>query len=466
MFKTMLSLVENFEKRGFSPEKLFLFLGLVFGLIWVILVPPFEAPDDPRHYIRAYMVSEGRVLVKNNDDKKAMGEDFPVEILQMYDATGADQVKFHPNEKQSLDKLKAAFAVKASSGQKVFLDISNTGLYSPLVYAGPAAGIFLGRILDLPLLYGYYLGRLGNLIVLLLLGYWAIRFTPVLKWTMFVFCLMPILFNEAASNSSDVTVIGISLLFIAYVFYLAFDEKVKCIDRKHFYGMIGFMIALGLAKSAYVPLCVLYFLIPVQKFSSGKRFFSYGVGLICLAGITSALWGLTFRGVHVPFPEGIEPINQLQQILLHPLHFLKLVALTTGPLSKRVFNMGWLDTPLPLCVGFVYTIAAFLPCLGKLEMTESERTWRGVFMLVVVFLMYVEVHAALYMSWMQPFGDQVNGVQGRYFLPFGILFFSGMYFLNIRELFSQMKKHLTFTYFLIFMFMLLIATHTIFSRYY
>jgi hypothetical protein len=42
-----------------QPDKLFLFLAVPFGLIFLLLSAPFQAPDEFVHFYRAYDVSEG-----------------------------------------------------------------------------------------------------------------------------------------------------------------------------------------------------------------------------------------------------------------------------------------------------------------------------------------------------------------------------------------------------------------------
>ena len=34
-------------------------LALLFGSIFVFLIPPFQSPDEPNHFLRAFQVSEG-----------------------------------------------------------------------------------------------------------------------------------------------------------------------------------------------------------------------------------------------------------------------------------------------------------------------------------------------------------------------------------------------------------------------
>ena len=45
--------VKNIEKR-------FIYLSLIIGMIFMILTPPFQAPDENNHFKKAYVISRGK----------------------------------------------------------------------------------------------------------------------------------------------------------------------------------------------------------------------------------------------------------------------------------------------------------------------------------------------------------------------------------------------------------------------
>src|SRR4028119_531544 len=44
------------------PDRFFLLAGLLFGLAFAVVTPPFQAPDEPAHFYRSYAISEGDLL--------------------------------------------------------------------------------------------------------------------------------------------------------------------------------------------------------------------------------------------------------------------------------------------------------------------------------------------------------------------------------------------------------------------
>ncbi|MER3433396.1 MAG: hypothetical protein C4288_08190 [Leptolyngbya sp. ERB_1_1] len=45
-----------------SPERAFLILSLIFGMMFIIALAPFQSPDEPAHFYRAYQLSEGKII--------------------------------------------------------------------------------------------------------------------------------------------------------------------------------------------------------------------------------------------------------------------------------------------------------------------------------------------------------------------------------------------------------------------
>ena len=52
-----------------SPARIFATVGLFFGFVLLLIVPPFQSPDEYNHFYRAFQVSEGHWFpekIKNN----------------------------------------------------------------------------------------------------------------------------------------------------------------------------------------------------------------------------------------------------------------------------------------------------------------------------------------------------------------------------------------------------------------
>ncbi|HUM48352.1 MAG TPA: DUF2142 domain-containing protein, partial [Chitinophagales bacterium] len=51
------------------PQYVFLTLALSLGAIFIAVTPPFQAPDEPEHFYRAYKISEGYLIGQQQDNR-------------------------------------------------------------------------------------------------------------------------------------------------------------------------------------------------------------------------------------------------------------------------------------------------------------------------------------------------------------------------------------------------------------
>jgi len=68
-----------------APQNVFFLIGLIFGLIFVCLVPPLLAPDEWTHFQRAYYTSEGNmraeIAYSPGSGRKVVGGMMPKSFL-------------------------------------------------------------------------------------------------------------------------------------------------------------------------------------------------------------------------------------------------------------------------------------------------------------------------------------------------------------------------------------------------
>lgn len=150
----------NYHIPHLSIHKVFLFAALFWGITLLFLVPPYQVPDEPAHFYRAWQVSlfDFKPEVRNN----RLGGELPVSLQDFYST-----IMVTPGDKE--DKLtgtmlEAASKIKLNPEQTKFYTFPNTALYSPVPYIPQAIGIGIGRVLKLSPLAVFYLARLFNFI--------------------------------------------------------------------------------------------------------------------------------------------------------------------------------------------------------------------------------------------------------------------------------------------------------------
>ena len=401
------------KKFYLQPEIVFLFLGIVFGVIFLLIIPPFHVPDEPDHYMKAVHVSEGEFIYQQS---------------------------------------------------RLFIN-----LYSPIAYFMPALTILIGKLLNLSNLLVFYLGRLVNVLLYILIIYIAIKLTPILKWGFVLLALMPMSINEAASYSIDGFTIAISLLLIAYFFKLAFDNEIKKIKPKDILIISTLGILLVLSKQIYVLLLLLFFIIPSDKFVNKKNRFISLAYIFLPSVIVYLVWLNLINGIYVPMSDQISPSHQISYILSHPINFLS-TFFNTMILNYHYYLVtfvgffGWvdvgLDTPLPDII--VYAYLAVLILSAVLDGKEFKiNNYQKLISLIIFLIMGILIFIMEYLLWTKVGNNIINGIFGRYFIPFTPLLL--ILFLNNRKI-DVKYKNLGLTIFMVLT--LFISVIIILNRFY
>jgi len=456
-----------------SPERVFLVFALCWGSILVFLNPPFQVPDEPVHFFKAFQVSEGIFFAE--PDGITLGGELPVSLSEfvkcwsklVVDKHGCVDAGYHTG---SLD-------IPLNPRVTQFTAFPNTGHYSPIPHIPQAAGIFLGRILNLPVIFIFYLGRLFNLIAWTILLFIAIKNIPVYNWLLTLLALMPMTIYLAASLSGDATTIALSFLFISLVLKHTFSIEGE-MTRKEYVALLLVAMLLPLAKSAYTSIVLLCLMIPVSKFGSIKKYITKNLILLTLTGlvfivnsiITSHMLNLIdFVMVLKKYSDlpQINPNAQFEYILTHPLLFLSTVCRSfwIGKnllIKSHVGGFGWNLDSLPLIYYYLYYFS--LLAFAVLETGKSIKfLWKQKILIFFSFFVGLLVFSTLmYMSWGGVGAASFQIIQGRYFIPLAPLF----WFLFYNRCFFVPESILRKAAMVIFLFSMINTLNTIILRYY
>lgn len=417
--------------KSLNPQYVFIILGLIYGIAFLILVPPFQVPDEYEHFYKAWDVGNGNFIPEKIGDKA--GVSIPESVKIMTDNVYQEWKYFVLNNQKMDMGYLLNFSLHGYNNANVFVDISKYAVitYSPLPYLASALSIDVGKAFDLSPLVLVYLGRLGNLILWLFIVYLAIRITPVFKWGFLAISLMPMALFQAASLSADVLAISLSFLTIAIFLKLALDENIKKITTKHILILISISLLLGLAKLPYIMLILLFFLIPSKKFDNKKSMFMIFGLMFLLAVLIIALWNFMVNGLYMPLDPGISLKDQLFYILMHPLDFVQALLNTSsayaGELPTVVIgNWAYADTPLPNWMYGVYLFALVLITAfdkSHFKMNIKQRyILLGLFLLITLTIFVLE-----YLTWTYTGAQVIHGIQGRYLIPILPLLFLSLY---------------------------------------
>jgi uncharacterized membrane protein len=423
-----------------KPEKIFAITGAIFGILFLLITPPFQVPDEANHFYRAFQITDLQIIGRNQDNKS--GGFMPQSIVTM--VTEFSQPRILGNQvKQEPEKIwKFTKSSATEADKKVFIDFPNTVIYSPIPYIPQSIGISIGRILVVPPILLVYLGRIVNLFAWISLVYCAIKITPIHKWLFFLLALTPMSLFQSASLSADAATNGLSFLLIATLLNYAFSPQSQLSNLQ----IASIFLMTGLisqCKIAYLPLFNLYLILPITKLGNSKvRYWSIFILLILFNLATSGFWGLLIKKLNIPFPEIISPSKQLLFVLSHPIQYLQILGKTIWMnahtnIEQFIGVLGWLDTGLPNFQINLYLLALLIVSLIGGSMTVKISLKQKIVIFAILTLNFLFIMSLLYLSWNPVGSKSIEGLQGRYLIPLSPLIF--LLFNNQKLSFNRTK---------------------------
>ncbi len=405
--------------RWLRPETVFVTLGLAAGLFMALVTPPFQAPDENTHFLRAFQLLEGRLIAQRRGEH--VGGLLP---LSLYSTWARFQyIPFHPLTKASMNMLRQDLWQPVAMEPRCFIRFSNTAIYTPVVYLPQMAGMVLGRATIGSALGMMYLGRLANLACWIMLIYLAIRTTPVFKWAVVLIGLMPMALFLGASLSADVTTNALAILLVAVILRTRLAEAGP-MSLKERILVLAMCMLLSVSKQIYCPLVLLIVLIPRESFGGRNRKLVY-CGIVLAASVVLTLaWAYIIRDILVGGPVA-KPDEQMSYVLSQPWGYAATYVRTL--LKEGVLNvlqfvgfLGWLDTRLPNWIYMSYPAMLVLAGLtgsgGRTILSLRSK-------LLILSLCLFEcllISTLQYVTWSPLKHDVIAGVQGRYAIPLAL----------------------------------------------
>ena len=409
----------------------FIILALLFGGLFVFLIPPFQSPDESNHFLRAFQVSEGHLFPEKTNQR--LGAELPTSLSQVCDSFL--YLRLPPNARLNASTLFRLLKKPLQAEQRQFTDFANTAIYSPTAYLPQATAIALLRPLGATPLQLLYAARLANLLVWVLLVSAALRILPFMQDAVATLALFPASLVIAASAGADVFTNGLCWWLIAT--FLA--KRPMALDWQQ-YAAAGIV---ALNKLITVPVVFLSLLLEKSKWKS--------VGLILMAGVFALFWAVLSRNWFIPYDEyhpafrdtqtlnsGVNPTRQMAFVLENPLYFIQVTVTSLfdalpSLAAHLTGKFGWEKNYLPA----PFILMLWLALAGLVVSAENPLKKRERLGLFAVVFMYVWAFAfTMYALWCAVGSEQLHNWQGRYFvpvLPLVLLIVGGSWWLKWRQ---------------------------------
>jgi uncharacterized membrane protein len=405
-----------------SLAALYLAMTLTVGLILIVLVPPFQVPDEPQHFERAYELSQGQVWSTVNAGRA--GAYLPSSVVDFIDCFPTRQGDGGPRKAVLGGGCKQA-VLESRGGGRNFVSFEGAAFYSPIAYIPQVLGIAIGKVLGLGIYKQFLAARLMNLLASASIIGIALCLAPTVAPLVMVVALLPMSLFELASASPDALTIGSSLCYFA--------GAIRACKRGRWGSEVGALACLCAIcflslKPVYAPILLL----PLsQTLLSKEKWRPVGLVSMVIAAVAIASTILWLRSassafkLHIP---GVDPTRQLAFLLSHgpvipSLIFSTLLQKGAVYIDSMFGVLGWWNIILPSQIYACCAISCFSAAVFVSFRSASATMWINSFSALMISLAVILlILLAMYLVWSKVGAITISGVQGRYFLPIAPIF--------------------------------------------
>jgi uncharacterized membrane protein len=405
-------------------QRLFLAIGAPTILLLCFITGPFEVGDEPAHYMRMVSVADGHwlpVVSPPDAPKKAAGTYEDAAVAGM--ASRSQDVVGWYKHPHSIAELREKSAVRESG--KIAFAAHYESVYPPFLYAGSSAATVVARGAGVPPFWWLYLGRLANALIAILIVQAALRRAGDVSLAMFACAMLPMNLYMFASLSTDALLLPLVFAFSVMLMSIARGE-IQSRSAQLALAVSTIFVCVG--KVAYLPFALLP---PLTMRLVDRRWSRRAMWSVAVALLAFALW-LGWAAIVQDKIFSIRPNiqidakAQLAHLLSEPLASVRfflhwMIALTPRLIIDAVGSkLGWGDLHLPFWQ--IYPLPFLILASALFDEKPDARLPLLAFGAAVTALIcYCAVFLLLYLQYNAVGAPNIDGVQGRYFLPLVIL---------------------------------------------
>jgi len=435
---TQRQIFHPFFWQNLSVEKLFLYFGIIFGCLFILISPPFHVPDEGSHFFRAYEISDGKIISIKIDNKG--GNYLPVSLKKTADSIFLS--------KRLLESLKKETETSLNQNDRSFIEFAGTFRYSPIPYIPQIIGITIGKILNLAPLFLLYLGRIFNFLFWLVLTYFAIKIIPIGKLFFFIYAFTPMSLYLASSLSADALTNSLSMLSISVM--LSYILNNKTLHNRNIALLLILFSLFALCKPTYVIITFLIIFIPRRNIKM-NLFLFYSIMFLIPISLSIA-WSYVIRdiaAVSSGLPKSETMGQQLNFAMHNPVFFFQAIVNTIKYYFLEWYLwgfygiFGFFSSYLPLKLAFLHIIVLISALI--IENNNKIICFPFRTFLVVIFIVNLTlILSGVYLTWTPLKSTIILGFQGRYLIPILSIFLLAFY-LNKQD--KQNNQFVVFAYF-------------------
>lgn len=406
-----------------SPVKTFAIVAAFFGLLTILVTPIFTGADEEAHFIRAWGISNGQLLLTSkNDNQVTMPKAFRKTIgcLQNKIATRGNvyEYKYVNYGKQLPTTASCSLSIKVDNNDTEEIRASSAS-YSPVAYVPQLAAVYIGRIFNWPIFVIAYLMRIAVLIAYITLVCVAIKLLINRKWALVGIALLPHSLMQITNPGADYLLFGAAAILVAAIIrsrQLAEDDYL--VERKKI--MLITLVSMSLLmvpKGMFPGICFL----PLVIFLAGVRKEIFMKILIILLALTA---GIIWQKVSSATLPRVTGPGLIPLVLSFPKAFIKTMFYEWANRDFLYKNIGLgikNRVGLPgIAISLMNMLVAFciFVAVKTEEKIQSSKYFSWAAWTTVVAIIVGSFAAMHVMAYVLQSGDGIiNGVQPRYFYP-------------------------------------------------
>lgn len=413
----VLEIILLYNKFKDKKEKLFLVVAIPVSILFSLFLSPYRIMDETAHLVKNIDLVNGNIITEKDDNNKAI----------VYVPEGINEID--DKKIKNFKSLDEALSENTDYNNLVRMNpfFTYTVINTPTPYVLSALGFKIGNLLDLNFYLSMYLAKLFNVLLYLIIGYFIIKLIPFGKMFMLVYLLNPMLLQGVSSIGADNFTNLISLLWISYIFYL--KNKKDKITKKEVGVLSVLMLLLSTSKFIYFPLLALLLLLKDKwKSSNQKKAILTSLFVSLILTIISIYIGLGYDNEFALVISGnnINTINQLKGIITKSWNFIIGLIMSIykfhGEYITQFFGFKLGNTDISLMYGaYLGYILIFIMSMfmnkDKISLTKKNKC----LLWLISFILICCVFGVEYLTWNSVASRIIEGVQGRYFLPFMVI---------------------------------------------
>lgn len=412
--------------KDISIQKYAVIVLTVFSLFTIAFLTPGTGNDEQVHYAYAYKYAnvfsfkgfsdpadeEGNIMIYMRQEDAELLQTFRDVPVYITEAA-------YKNTAKSF----SLFSHDNTLYEYRLTDVADNPSFSannaPLGYIASGLGIAFGRLIHLGAVPTFYLGRIFNSALFILLVWLSIKIIPVGKETMLVISMFPMVLQQTATYSYDSIIIGTLFLFTAMTISVFLQDDKVTIKQFVILGLL--CVAVAINKFVYTPIILILLAIPSNKLPFKKpRIIK--IAIIAGLGVSAAVMFIILQSklsiAQYFIPSYSSGNGSLMVNMIHYWEMLQITAINISDfyVHSLVAYPGWYQIYVPVTVVSIYYLLLIFS-LFRNDNNKFLGTGTKVWMGILIFISCVLITLPMAAKFTNPDSETIDSIQGRYFLP-------------------------------------------------